>query len=171
MRDQALANPLEEVALSPVRDGGMVLPSAALTGFVPAAGELDLGEGLIRAEVRYGIRIADLGLLVDTGTGAEVIVNPRLASMPNAPTWFLGLMNLRGNLIPVLELMNLLGMDGSRAPEANRSLVLVYGKGDRAIGVRIDALPEAIRQLEAVNHLPPLPERLSRHIGKGYMTG
>ena len=143
-------------------------PSAALSHFVPAAGarpSLDTGGD---ETVRYGFRVASIGLLLGSTVGAELVSRVPVSPIPNAPVWLQGLMNLRGNLVPVVDVAAVLGLAAETKASA---LVLVFGKGDRAVGVPIAAAPKALRDMRAVSELPPLPERLAAHTGDGYLDG
>jgi twitching motility protein PilI len=151
-------------------DGGLLPPSAALTRFAPEAIESAAGDAA-KVEVRYGIRVAGIGLLLDRGSGAELVSKPTFAPLPNAPEWLRGLMNLRGNLLPIVDLQQLLS-GGEQAAAADAGfLVLVYGKADKAVGVSIDVPPRAVRDMQKVEQLPPLPEDLMPHVGQAYRAG
>lgn len=143
-----------------------MLPSAALDRFEPP-------ENMVLAEIvekeigRYGFKIGSLGLLIQAGCGSEVIQMPTIWTLPGSPPWFLGLINLRGNLIPVFELRRVLGLE---EPEANtKRLVLVFDQGEKAVGVIIDDFPKPLTALSALPQLPQLPTMLSGHVRKGYV--
>lgn len=144
-------------------------PSAALAHFEPPEGVQLAVTGQSRKEVRarFGFRIGELGLLIDPGTGSEVLSVPQVTPLPDAPPGFVGLVNLRGNLVPLYELRVLLGVDQFPA-EADRK-VLVFGQGERAVGVVIDGYPNALSALHPLPHLPPLPDALQAHVPAGYM--
>jgi twitching motility protein PilI len=146
-------------------------PSVALNRFTPSAGaRRTVAE--IAAIARYGFRAAGIGLLLLEGTGAELVSHARMTSIPNGPAWLSGLMNLRGNLVPMVDLNIALDIRSADKVEAQRDvphLVLVFGKGERAIGVLIDTAPQALKKLATITQLPPLPERLAAHAGRGYV--
>ena len=56
------------------------------------------------SEIHYGLTIAGCNLLFEKGLYCEVIDFTAPARLPNTPQHFLGLCNLRGNLIPVYQL-------------------------------------------------------------------
>jgi twitching motility protein PilI len=150
--------------------GGLLPPSTALTRFAPEVVESVAGDSA-KAEVRYGIRVAGIGLLLHRGSGAELVSKPTFAPLPNAPAWLRGLMNLRGNLLPIVDLQQLLSGGEQAAAVDAGFLVLVYGKADKAVGVSIDAPPRAVRDMHAVEQLPPLPDDLLPHVGEAYLEG
>jgi twitching motility protein PilI len=171
VNEAQVSQPVEVGVESGALLGGALLPpSAALTRFVPEAVESAAGDSA-KAEVRYGIRVAGIGLLLHRGTGAELVSKPTFAPLPNAPAWLRGLMNLRGNLLPIVDLQQLLSGGEHAAAVDTGFLVLVYGKADKAVGVSIDVPPQAVRDMQAVEQLPPLPEDLMPHVGQAYRAG
>lgn len=143
-------------------------PSAALSHFVPSPGSRPAAETGADDAVRYGFRIASIGLLLGSQVGAELVSRVPVSPIPNSPAWLQGLMNLRGNLVPVVDIATVLGLP---AVGQGSSLVLVFGKGERAVGVPIATAPEALKGMTSVAELPPLPERLSAHAGEGFLHG
>ncbi len=143
-------------------------PSVALAHFEPPAGEqlMPAGEQRIEARARYGFRIGELGLLVNPEVGSEVLAMPAISALPGTPPGFLGLINLRGSLVPLYELRILLGM-GAR--EGAGSMALVFGQGEHAVAVLIDGYPKALLSLVPLSNLPPLPAALSSHVHGGYV--
>jgi twitching motility protein PilI len=71
----------------------------------------------------------------------ELIELPRRYELPNSSEWFSGLVNLRGNLVPVFDLKRLLGGTG---PAGGRQMLLVIGSGERAAALIIDGTPDHI---------------------------
>lgn len=87
---------------------------------------------------RRGFCIGDLKLLVHLDATSEVLEMPALYRLPGAPAGMKGLANRHGRVVPVMDLAVLFGM-----PERGvRSWLLVCGRGDDAVGLVIDSLPE-----------------------------
>jgi chemotaxis signal transduction protein len=99
---------------------------------------------------------------------SEVVTLAAIASIPNVPEWFLGLLNRRGHLIPVFDLHQLL-KTGERRHD-NR-MVLILDQGSDAVGIPIDSLPQSVGMNRALRHRPPLPEVLEAHVPTVYATG
>ena len=157
---------LSQNNLSETNGKDWMRPAAALERFSPPAG-IVLAEEKKVEEVRYGFRIGELGLLIKEGCGSEVMQMPEIWSLPGAPPWLLGLINLRGNLVPVFELREVLGL-GARPADA-KSLVLVFDQGEKAVGVMVDDFPQPLKELHYLPHLPQLPTSLSGHIRRGFV--
>jgi chemotaxis signal transduction protein len=91
---------------------------------------------------RRGFCIGDLRLLVHLDATSEVLEMPPLFRLPGAPTGIKGLANRHGRVVPVMDLSVLFGLSHDRAASA---WLLVYGRGDEAVGLIIDSLPERKR--------------------------
>ena len=85
----------------------------------------------------YGFQIGGLNLLAPLDIYCELLTKPRIESMPNAPEHFLGLTNVRGNLVPVYQLEPLLNKK-SAAP----NYAFIIGKLDQAGALLIPAKPK-----------------------------
>ena len=96
------------------------------------------GSGTIQ---RYGFRIGGCRFVHDLRLPVELIELPKRYELPNSSEWFSGLVNLRGNLVPVFDLKRLLGGTG---PAGGRQMLLVIGSGERAAALVIDGTPDHI---------------------------
>ena len=159
-------NPREQSHRNDVNAGEWMLPSAALTQFEPPA-DLVLAAAEEKEIGRYGFKIGSLGLLIQVGCGSEVMQIPTIWSLPGSPPWLLGLINLRGNLVPVYELRQALSM-GARASDV-KPLVLIFDQGDKAAGVVIEDFPTPLSALCPLPNMPQLPTALNAHVSSGYV--
>lgn len=74
--------------------------------------------------------------------------------VPGVPDYMLGVMNLRGQLLPVVDLRCRLGLD---VPEMDRhSAVVLTECGERVVGAVVDRVDDVI-EVEA-GSLQPIPE-------------
>ncbi len=149
----------------PDRTQSLINPSEALARFNPPKVEWSR-ENTSVASVRYGFHVGSMSLLIRRDTVAELIDQAIIFPIPNAPHWLRGLINLRGNLIPIYDLRELLEVTGEGKLSAQRLLVL--GRGDEMIGVLIDDLPQAIQNLGKPTRIPPLPSVLKKHVFDAY---
>ena len=144
-----------------------LLPTAALARFTPPEDLLGAGPEQLTERSRYGFRIGSLSLLIKPETGSEVIRMQAISTLPGSAPWLLGLMNLRGNLVPIFDLRLVLGM--GTADEIAARTVLVLDKGEHAVGMVIDGFPQALLAMRPIANLPLLPPLLQQHVGAGYM--
>lgn len=98
------------------------------------------------AEEQYG---------VDIGSVREIIRHQEITFVPDSPPAILGVTNLRGNVIPVVDLRTRLGMPAEPVTGASR-IVVVDIHGDN-VGVVVDAVDEVLRlSTEAIEPPPSL---------------
>lgn len=65
-----------------------------------------------------------------------------VTTLPHAPRHFLGVMNLRGAMIPIIDLALRLGL-APTTPTA-RHVVLVVAAGERIVGILVDSVAEIL---------------------------
>lgn len=145
-------------------------PSAALNRLLPPEDVLPQEQGeffdFLDEQVRYGFIVGELGFVIGSNTMSEVMDPIPVYPLPNTPPWLLGLINLRGNLVPVFDLRQLLGLRD--APDA-RQMLLVLGENERSVGVLIDGLPQTPELRHKLNHPPPVPSLLREHVSGAYV--
>jgi chemotaxis signal transduction protein len=82
------------------------------------------------------VRLGGRSFAVDVSDAREVVTLEATTPVPGAPSAVLGVMNLRGSVLPVVEVRPLLGLSARAA--AHRALVLA--DGDRRAAVVIEAV-------------------------------
>lgn len=143
-------------------------PSAALSRFEPSDADVAVGRVIEVEHKRYGARLGSVGILLPEDEMSEVLDRPSIYPLPNTAAWFEGLVNLRGNLVPVFDLRRLLG---TQADKASPQMVLVVDKGDNALGLAVDGVPVGAACDEPVSPLPPLPEVLAGFTRRAFSDG
>lgn len=114
--------------------------------------------GFIVGEEEYAIPILNI---------QEIIKPIEYTRVPSVPDYILGVFNLRGNVIPLIDLRKKFSLDFSRQNEQTRYIVI---KGnDNVAGFVIDRLTEAIRIKR--NRIDPPPETLHKDQGMIYGIG
>lgn len=120
--------------------------------FDPFEGIGKLQENEVR-HLRYGINVCEQNLLFDKAILCEATINKNVYPIPNVPSWLNGMINLRGNIIPVFTLDGFLAKD--RETNINHKVVFVIGEGSSAVGVLINKLPTAVEiDEEKINAVP-----------------
>jgi purine-binding chemotaxis protein CheW len=103
---------------------------------------------------------------VDIMTVQEIILYGCITQVPEVPEHVLGVINLRGNVIPILNLRRRFGMPDQPAEDATR--IVVMNLNGRTVGVVVDGVNEVLRLAE--DEVSPTPPSLSG-AGKDYITG
>lgn len=83
-----------------------------------------------------GFQVGGLRLVSAMGEISEVLKLPRVATLPGVKPWVLGVANIRGRLIPVIDLHKFLGL----APTLHMAQwrVLVVEEGDMVAGLLVE---------------------------------
>ncbi len=114
--------------------------------------------GFIVGDEEYAIPILNI---------QEIIKPIEYTRVPSVPSYILGVFNLRGSVMPLIDLRSKFGLEPTRQNEQTRYIVM---KGnDNAAGFVIDRLTEAIRINK--NRIDPPPETLLREKGMIYGIG
>jgi purine-binding chemotaxis protein CheW len=77
----------------------------------------------------------------------------QITAVPNAPGYVDGVINLRGRVIPVIDLRYKLGL-AKREHDKNTRIIVVEIKG-KTVGFIVDAVKEVIRIPENITEAPP----------------
>lgn len=77
----------------------------------------------------------------------EIIRVPDITRVPRTPPFVEGVINLRGSVIPVLDLRKRFGFDSRQADDAQR--IVVIEMGDQTVGVIVDRVLEVLQVDEA----------------------
>lgn len=96
----------------------------------------------------------------------EIIRYQSIADVPNAPDHILGVINLRGQIIPVIDLKVKFGLE-EKSPTGASRIVVVNVKGT-VVGMVVDAVSEVIR-LNADD--VELPSPVISSIDSDYLKG
>lgn len=87
-------------------------------------------------------RVEDQEYSVDIMSVREIRSWTQATSIPHAPDYVRGVINLRGTVLPVVDLAVRLGI---RSGEPNeRSVIIVVDIGGRAVGLRVDAVSDIL---------------------------
>jgi purine-binding chemotaxis protein CheW len=158
----------DRIAGSPAASSGL---SPALeetrdkTGVVPVP-EADESEKTRQSEIEmlsfrlggevYAVLVADV---------REVLKSYHLTTVPNTPDYILGVMSLRGTMLPVIDLCKRFGL----APRTNdeKSRIVVVSSADEEVGLLVDQVTGVFRVLP--NEIKPVPENLEQ--GAEFLRG
>jgi twitching motility protein PilI len=143
-------------------------PSIALNRFNPPADTAIKIQQTKSRRMRYGFRVGHVGLLISSNTVSEVIEKATICPIPHTPSWLSGLINLRGNLLPVFDFQQLLAL---QRVNQNKQRILILDKGEQAVGIIVDDLPQALDANQKLSRLPPLPPVLRACVSRAYSDG
>ena len=122
-------------------------------------------------------RLKGQELLAPMDEVAEIVSVSGVAAVPGVKPWVLGIANMRGNLLPVMDLEGFLFGENSGASPSSRRLLVVNHDGvlaglmvDRVLGMRHFFRDEIAEELPALNEaIKPFVDfsfsRLGEHYG------
>jgi purine-binding chemotaxis protein CheW len=127
---------------------------------------LDLIGRTMRAAVSQIVvlRCGDVFLGIPIDRVREIVLVPEIAPVPESGEVIRGIINLRGRILPVLDLGHRLGL--SRAPrDRSGRIVVVEQDAEHLLGLLVDEASEVLRIPEGT--LSPTPELAGSVLGAG----
>ncbi len=73
----------------------------------------------------------------------EIIKPKRITQVPNTENYVLGVINLRGQIVPVVNLKNKLKLDGNSSKDSEERIITV-DINDALIGIKVDQVNEVV---------------------------
>jgi purine-binding chemotaxis protein CheW len=113
-----------------------------------------------------GFRIGNETFGVRIGSVREIVRVPEITAVPSAPETVEGVINLRGKIIPVMDLRKRFGQSDVKPDKKNR--ILVVELENKLVGLIVNAASEVLKispgEIEA-------PGNLFAEGESGYVTG
>jgi purine-binding chemotaxis protein CheW len=113
-----------------------------------------------------GFRIGNETFGVRIGSVREIVRVPEITAVPSAPETIEGVINLRGKIIPVMDLRKRFGQSDIQPDKKNR--ILVVELDNKLVGLIVNAASEVLKiapsEIEA-------PGNLFAEGESGYVTG
>lgn len=121
--------------------------------------EQQLSDTSASSQTEYlSFRIEDNEYSVEIMSVREIRGWTRTTSLPHAPPFVRGVINLRGTVLPVVDLAVRLGLDASEPEE--RNVIIVVDVGSRVMGLRVDAVSDILAFSD--DQLQPPPDMTSK---------
>jgi purine-binding chemotaxis protein CheW len=98
----------------------------------------------------------------------EIIRSAPITYVPNSPEFVEGVINLRGSIIPVIDLRKRLNLH-SASYEKEKDWILILDIGGRVTGFIVDSVTEVIKIQE--NSIDPPPDILVAGLHSQYIRG
>ncbi|MBL8152462.1 MAG: purine-binding chemotaxis protein CheW [Blastocatellia bacterium] len=145
---------LEEVAGDPIGEivskiDAPFATRALLNGSHPTS---QIKKGSVEAkseQIKYlGVTLGGRGFALPVANVLEIALLPNITFVPNTPFWLLGVMNLRGDILSVVDLKTFLGLEATEVGATNRLLVVRSLQEDLTIGLVVDRVNGFIRTTE-----------------------
>ncbi|MNK72860.1 Chemotaxis protein CheW [compost metagenome] len=104
---------------------------------------------------------------VDIGAVQEIVRMPEITKVPRSPDFVEGVVNLRGKIIPVVDLRKRFRLPLGEATKSTRIIIVTIG--GKTVGMIVDGVSEVLR-LDAASVEPP-PEMVTTAIDSAFLKG
>lgn len=102
---------------------------------------------------------------VDIMSVREIRGGASATSLPHSPGYVRGVINLRGTVLPILDLARRLGMNVET--DESRNVIIVVAIEDRTVGLMVDAVSDILAIAE--EDMQPPPEMQTEH-GRNFVS-
>lgn len=114
---------------------------------------------------RYGFQVGYLNLLIGAGIRSELVKKSSIYPLPNTADWFQGLINLRGSLVPVFDIYQILDIEQDKRLQSH---LLILDVDQQAVAVSIRQLPTILQDIRPLPAMPTVPDILIESVGNAY---
>ncbi|CAK8714597.1 MAG: purine-binding chemotaxis protein CheW [Candidatus Electronema aureum] len=98
----------------------------------------------------------------------EIIRSAPITSVPNSPDFIEGVINLRGNIIPVIELRKRLNLYRKES-DTKDAWILILDIGGRVTGFIVDSVTKVLKIMEST--IEPPPDVIMAGLANRYIKG
>jgi purine-binding chemotaxis protein CheW len=112
-------------------------------------------------------QLGDEEFAVNVAQVQEIVRLTTITAVPRAPHYVEGVLNLRGRIVPVIDLAKRFGLPPHERTKTTR--VVITEVEGRTVGMLVDAVTEVIRL--AAGAIEPTPEALKDGLNADYITG
>jgi purine-binding chemotaxis protein CheW len=116
-----------------------------------------------------GFGIADELFGVDILSVQEIIKDVTITPIPDSPDFIEGVVNLRGNIIPIIDLGKRLKLSKQTSGEQGIVWILILNIGGRVTGFVVDFVTRVVKV--PANSIKPPPEMVVSGLKSDYIRG
>ncbi|WP_017926412.1 MULTISPECIES: chemotaxis protein CheW [unclassified Thioalkalivibrio] len=98
--------------------------------------------------------LAEETYAIDVLQVQEVLKVTEIAPVPGVPDYILGIINLRGNVVTVIDARRRMGLDDREPDEASR--IVIIDVDNQNVGILVDSVSEVVRI--SLDSVEPAPE-------------
>ncbi|MDA8141609.1 MAG: chemotaxis protein CheW [Desulfobacteraceae bacterium] len=130
------------------------------------------GEKLLEAEdiiQMVGFVLAGELFGVDILTVQEILKQMPITSIPDSPDFIEGVINLRGNIIPIIDLRKRLNMSKASQKDVEEPWTIILNVGGRVAGFIVDRVTRVMKI--PANAIQPAPDMVLSALKTQYISG
>ena len=99
----------------------------------------------------------------------EIMKTTIITNLPNSPDFIEGVINLRGSIIPVIDLSRRLDLPSSGDGIASKTRIIITNVNDQITGFMVDSVSKVLKIQE--NSIEPPPEIVTAGLESQYIFG
>ena len=116
-----------------------------------------------------GFVVADELFGVDILMVQEIIKDADITAIPDSPAFIEGVINLRGNIIPIIKLRQRLKLPDVQGDEAGSTWIIILNVGGRVAGFMVDHVTRVFKVNPSM--IKPAPELVVSGLKSDYIRG
>ena len=119
-----------------------------------------------------GFRLGNIYLLSTLDEVDEILVSPAMTRVPNALSWVKGIANIRGMLLPIMDLKDF--VDGEAIQAGAKTRVILIKKGELVSGLMVDevfGMRHFFEEERTDDNIPDISDNLKKYIEGAFYQG
>ena len=118
--------------------------------------------------VGVGFRVGDAKLIASMADVKEILDLPEVTMVPGVKSWIVGIANVRGSLLPIMDMKGFLLGDDIKQRQKGRVIVIDCKGVNTGLVVEEVYGMRHFRENDAIAETPDVPENISPYIEKVY---
>lgn len=119
--------------------------------------------------VGIGFRIGDSKLIASMSDVKEILDLPEFTMVPGVKSWIVGVANVRGSLLPIMDMKGYLLGEDIKQRHKGRVIVIDYKGFNTGLVVEEIYGMRHFRESDATTDIPAIHENISPYIEKAFM--
>ena len=118
-----------------------------------------------------GFRLGGANLLTKLEEVDEILVSPEMTKVPSALSWVKGIANIRGLLLPIMDLRDFI--DGEAVKAGRKTRVIMIKKGELVTGLMVDEVygMRHFFEEERTNQAPEVSQNMKKYLHGAFRKG
>lgn len=118
-----------------------------------------------------GFRLGEVHLLTKLEEVDEILVSPEMTRVPSALSWVKGIANIRGMLLPIMDLRDFI--DGEAIQAGRKTRIILIKKGELVSGLMVDEVfgMRHFFEEERTENVPEVSDNLKKYIQGAFRKG
>ena len=118
-----------------------------------------------------GFRLGNVNLLSKLEEVDEILISPEMTKVPSALSWVKGIANIRGMLLPIMDLKEFI--DGDAIKAGRKTRIILIKKDELVSGLMVDEVfgMRHFFEEERTNNVPEVSDNLKKYLQGAFRKG